>query len=137
MKEHQQPSLSLLAGLGLWFGGMAFTVLAGTDDFPILTPKPPPAPRINGPAVYGARPGNPFLYRIPCTGERPIQFSATALPAGLSLDAATGIISGTTPAAGEHVVTLQAQNAAGRAERRLRIVAGDTLALTPPMGWNH
>jgi alpha-galactosidase len=27
-------------------------------------------------------------------------------------------------------------NAAGRCERKFRIMAGDQLALTPPMGWN-
>lgn len=102
----------------------------------ILTPKPPREPRINGPTVQGARPGRPFLYRIPCTGERPVRFSAKDLPRGLSLDEKTGIISGATPAKGDYIVTLQAENAAGLVERRLKIVAGDKLALTPPMGWN-
>ena len=103
----------------------------------------PPAPRINGPLVYGCRPEHPFLYRIPCTGERPIKFSAQNLPAGLSLDPNTGIIAGTTPAKGEYVVTLSAENYAsnkenGRrtSERTFKLVVGDTLALTPPMGWN-
>ena len=32
------------------------------------------APKINGPKVQGCRPGRPFLYRIPCTGNRPITF---------------------------------------------------------------
>src|SRR5512138_3795939 len=59
-----------------------------------LTPKPGPAPRVNGPQVYGCRPGHPFLYRIPAQGERPMVFSAASLPAGLSLDADTGIIAG-------------------------------------------
>ena len=49
------------------------TVVPQTPE--ILTPVPGPAPRINGPLVYGCRPGNPFLYRIPCQGKRPIQFS--------------------------------------------------------------
>jgi len=62
----------------------------------ILTPKPGPEPRINGPTVYGCRPGSPFIYRIPCTGERPIAFTANKLPGGLKLDKATGIITGTT-----------------------------------------
>src|ERR1051325_6736964 len=53
----------------------------------ILTPRPGPAPRINGPKIYGARPGNPFLYRIPVQGERPMRFSASRLPRGLNLDA--------------------------------------------------
>ena len=68
-------------------------------DMPILTPKPGPEPRINGPRVYGVRPGKPFLYRIPATGMRPIKFEATGLPATIKLDAATGILSGTSPAA--------------------------------------
>ena len=37
---------------------------------------------------------------------------------------------------GEYVVTLQARNPQGAATRRFKIVVGDTLALTPPMGWN-
>ena len=107
------------------------------DERIILTPRPGPAPRINGPTVYGCRPGNPFIYRIPCTGERPITFSAEGLPVGLRLDAASGIITGTNPQRGEYAVRLLAANGHGKAERRFRIVSGDTLALTPPMGWNH
>jgi alpha-galactosidase len=35
------------------------------------------------------------------------------------------------------MVTLQATNARGSVQRKLKIVCGDMLALTPPMGWNH
>jgi len=34
------------------------------------------------------------------------------------------------------VVTLGAKNAKGKVEKQLRIVCGDRIALTPPMGWN-
>jgi alpha-galactosidase len=103
----------------------------------ILTPKSGPQPRINGPKVYGARPGRPFLYRIPCTGARPIQFTAKGLPQGLQLDPSTGIITGRVPKQpGQWAVTLGAENEHGANERLIRIVVGDTLALTPPMGWN-
>jgi len=103
----------------------------------LLTPKPGPEPRINGPKVYGCRPGRPLLYRIPATGQRPITFSADNLPSGLVLDPASGIITGNAPAeAGRYEVTLKAASRAGSAERPLAIVVGDTLALTPPMGWN-
>ncbi|HEY6083369.1 MAG TPA: NPCBM/NEW2 domain-containing protein [Chitinophagaceae bacterium] len=102
----------------------------------ILTPRPGPEPRINGPKVYGCRPGNPFLYRIPATGKRPIRFSADNLPAGLALDSVTGIISGTIVNRGEYKVMLNAQNDHGRNSRVFRISCGDILALTPPMGWN-
>ena len=103
----------------------------------ILTPKPGPEPRINGPKVYGARPGRPFLYRIPCTGNRPIRFTAKGLPAGLNLDANSGIISGNVPnEKGKWHTTLEATNEHGVDARPLLIVVGETLALTPPMGWN-
>jgi len=102
----------------------------------ILTPKPSPKPRVNGPTVFGVRPGNPFLYRIPATGDRPMTFSAKRLPDGLTLDPETGIIRGTVARRGEYKVTLQAENRLGTSSRPFRIVVGDTLALTPPMGWN-
>lgn len=115
-----------------------FTVAGyAADDRPILTPKPGPVPKINGPRAYGARPGRPFLFRIPCTGERPIRFSARGLPKGLRLDAATGIISGVTPAsAGEHAIRFEATNRHGKASRDFRLAVGDKLSLTPQMGWN-
>jgi alpha-galactosidase len=103
----------------------------------MLTPKPGPEPQINGPLVYGCRPGRPFVYRIPCTGVRPIAFAAENLPAGLKLDPATGIITGDAPLQrGEYAVTLRAESSHGRNERPFQIVVGDRLALTPPMGWN-
>ncbi|MCL1908711.1 MAG: putative Ig domain-containing protein [Holophagaceae bacterium] len=102
----------------------------------ILTPPIPNSPRINGASVFGARPGNPFLFTVPASGERPMTFRATGLPAGLSLNPQTGVITGTTPAAGTYKVAITAQNSRGTATRDLEIVAGDKLALTPPMGWN-
>jgi alpha-galactosidase len=107
------------------------------NKYEILTPKPGPQPRINGPLVYGCRPGNPFLYRIPCQGERPFTFSAEALPGSLRLDPLTGIITGKTPVKGEYNIVLKAKNKYGENKRSFKIVAGDKLALTPPMGWNH
>ena len=67
----------------------------------------------------------------------PIQFSVKGLPAGLKLDAVNGIITGTTPPQGEYKILIQATNSKGKAKRDFKIVSGDKLALTPPMGWNH
>lgn len=119
-------------------GAKPVTIAKPHEKAVILTPKPPLAPRINGPKVYGCRPGNPFLYRIPATGERPMQFVAEGgLPSSLHLDKISGILSGTAPQRGTHPVTLRVTNQYGAASRVLKIVSGDTLALTPPMGWNH
>jgi alpha-galactosidase len=102
----------------------------------ILTPKTGPEPRITGTRIFGVRPGSPFLFTIPATGERPMEFAATGLPQGLSLDPATGRISGRIEGRGEYRVTLRAANRHAQAVREFRIVCGDTLALTPHMGWN-
>jgi alpha-galactosidase len=110
---------------------------AGQTPAEIRTPAPSEAPHINGPKIYGARPGHPFLYRIPCTGERPMRFSVSGLPSSLQLDPASGIISGTTPAApAEFILTLKVANAKGKTSRPFKIVVGNTLGLTPQMGWN-
>jgi alpha-galactosidase len=102
----------------------------------VLTPKPPAAPRVNGARTFGARPGNPFLFQIPASGERPMKFTATGLPAGVSLDSETGLITGRVAEAGSFDVTLRAQNGRGADEKKLRVKIGETIALTPPMGWN-
>ena len=82
------------------------------------------------------RPGSPFLYSIPATGDRPIEFSVEGLPAGLTVDAATGHIRGTLNDAGVYKVVLRAKNARGSAQKAFRIVIGEQICLTPPMGWN-
>jgi len=83
------------------------------ESVPVLTPKPPLAPRINGPKIFGVRPGSPFLFRIPATGKRPLVFAAENLPAGLSLNAKSGIITGSLKEHGKFAVTLIASNALG------------------------
>jgi alpha-galactosidase len=103
----------------------------------IITPQPKSQPRINGPLIYGCRPGHPFLYRIPCQGERPILFKIKGLPPELKLDPLTGIITGIVPPEGEYEILIQAKNSKGKDTRKMKIIAGDQLALTPPMGWNH
>ncbi len=102
----------------------------------ILTPPAPAQPRINGPTVFGARPGAPFIYDIPATGERPIEFRVECLPEGLTVDAATGYLRGTLNKAGVYKVVLRAKNAHGSAQKAFRIVVGEQICLTPPLGWN-
>ena len=108
----------------------------GREEALILTPKPGPKPRLTGPQVFGARPGNPFLHRITATGDKPMRFAANGLPPGITLDAASGCLTGTLASAGTWGVKVTAANSLGTAERILRIVGGPDIALTPPMGWN-
>ena len=65
-----------------------------------------------------------------------MSFAAEGLPPGLVLDARTGIISGKADGPGAWRATLAAKNSRGKTKRQFRVVVGNTLALTPPMGWN-
>ena len=126
----------------------------------ILTPPESPAPRINGPVVYGVRPGHPIIYRVPVTGERPMKISLASSAGvflrqdlqdsqdsrnlvnlvnpvkGMSFDPGTQTITGTIDSPGEYPFTIVAENAKGRATREFTIKVGDKIALTPPLGWN-
>jgi len=94
------------------------------------------APQFHGAGVIGIHPNTPLIYSVPITGEQPISFSAKHLPDKLSLDAQSGIITGSLAKPGQYKFTVVAKNSAGKASTDIKIVSGPTLALTPPMGWN-
>ena len=103
----------------------------------ILTPPAKKAPRFNGAEVWGVRPSHPVIFRVPVSGERPMKLRAEGLPEGVTFDAKKGIIGGTAPSAkGDYPILVTAENAHGRAERTITLKVGDTICLTPPMGWN-
>ena len=102
----------------------------------IAASKPAQPPQFNGAKIVGIRPGTPFLDSLAATGARPLAYSVKNLPAGLKLDPQTGIISGLLKRAGEYAFEVAAKNSTGKATAKIKIICGDTLALTPPMGWN-
>ena len=110
--------------------------LSRTSDKYCLTPEAPAKPRYNGPAVLGARPGHPIYLRLPFSGIRPMKFKASNLPKGLKLDRNSGVVTGIVDKAGEYAITWKASNKAGCAKGKMVLKIGDTIALTPPMGWN-
>jgi len=108
-----------------------------TDGTPyVLTPYPSSKPQINGPNVYGAKPGNPFLYLIPASGKKPLIYAAEGLPDGLKLDGSTGIITGVVSKKGDYPVTLTVKNNLGANTKKFTIKIGDVIGLTPALGWN-
>jgi poly(3-hydroxybutyrate) depolymerase len=81
------------------------------------------------PLTVSAHAGDPFRYLIISSGATgPIAYSASPLSAGLSVDATTGIISGTPIATGTTKVLLTASNSAGSLSAILVL----TVTLDPP-----
>lgn len=93
-------------------------------------------PVFHGAAQVGQRPNTEFVYAIPTTGERPIQFTVSGFPEGLQVDAQSGIIRGTAPAKGRYTINVSATNKQGNSQYAFTLICGDTLSYTPPMGWN-
>ncbi|SFQ38351.1 NPCBM/NEW2 domain-containing protein [Parafilimonas terrae] len=110
--------------------------IPNTGEKYILTPASSALPKINSAKVFGATAGNPFLFAVAATGVRPMYFTASNLPQGLNIDSATGIISGKVNNKGIYPVVLKAKNKWGETTNILKIKIGDTIALTPPIGWN-
>ena len=140
MKPKTAATKHFLSALA--FGTALILNSARAADSPeIRTPPAPHTPHINGAGIFGVRPENPFFYHIPATGDRPMAYSADNLPKGLTLDAASGNITGTLhkkiwPFKNNYNVTLHAKNSLGMGDKKFNIVVGETIALTPAMGWN-
>ena len=120
----------LIAGTPATPGTFVVTLAAanagGTGGGALTLTILPATPVITGAATAGAQQTVSFIYGITATGT-PTAYAATGLPAGLSLNAATGVISGVpTAPVGTYPVTLAASNAGGTGTAIL------TLTVAPP-----
>ena len=94
---------------------------AGWIDEVVLTPITTAPFVADGTANAFA--GVPFRYQVTGTNA-PTGFSAVGLPVGLAISPSTGLITGTLPAIGTHVVTIEATNGFGTGSATLTIVVG-------------
>jgi hypothetical protein len=86
-----------------------------------------PAPVINSPSVVSMPVNQPFSIQLTATNS-PTVWTATPLPAGLTLNASTGVISGTPTTVGATSTALTAKNnnpTAGTAGLSLTVLADD------------
>ena len=113
-------STGLISGTPSAAGTFSITLSAtnagGTGTAPLTLTVNPPPPDITSPSTATATVGQLFSYQITATNA-PTSFNATGLPAGLTINTATGSISGTPTAVGTFSVTLSATNGAVRAPK--------------------
>lgn len=107
----------------------------GFDNLSIVAAPLPPAALTNG---LRANLGQPFSCH-PAWSNTPSSFSATNLPSGLTLDPASGLISGTPGSAGYYRILQTAINSAGSATFTIPLTVPGlplTLPLTDPFTSN-
>jgi|GEM_PF-1170535 PKD repeat protein len=127
------------AAVGVTVVSVTATNATGTSNAATLTltvSAAGTAPVITSPVTAPGSVGTVFVtYTITATGS-PSSYTATGLPAGLSLNSATGAINGTPTAAGVSVVTLGATNATGTGTATLTLTvaaAGAAPVITSPV----
>lgn len=92
---------------------------------------PAGSPEISSATMATVKAGTAFSYNITASGN-PTTYSASGLPAGLTLNAATGIISGEPSTVGKSEVTLSATNANGTGTATLILNVTSNAAPTAP-----
>jgi FKBP-type peptidyl-prolyl cis-trans isomerase len=113
---------------------------SGTTQVPTTTPTPTPTPTPSAPAFTSGTPsigtaGQPYSFQFTASGSPAATFSVTAgstLPSWASLNASTGILSGTPPAAENDTFSITATNSAGSVSTNvsLQVAAADANGLT-------
>ncbi|RVT71973.1 hypothetical protein EOD40_16260 [Flavobacterium sufflavum] len=94
---------------------------------------PTGSPEISSATTTTATLGASFSYSIIASAS-PSSYSASGLPAGLSINTSTGVISGTPTAIGQSVVTLGTTNASGTGTATLILNINNNTAPAAPSG---
>ena len=119
-----QPDSSASAHLTADELGLVVVADGMTFNFTRIVDPATVVPAITSPSTADAVVGEPFSYTI--TACHVLTFDATGLPAWLSINTTTGVLSGTPPAAGVDSLTLFATNSnAGSTNTPLVITTRD------------
>jgi hypothetical protein len=102
----------------------------GTAVLTLTVDAAPSAPIITSPLSASATEGSLFSYQITASGN-PTAYSASGLPAGLTIDTTAGTISGIPTGTGASTVTLSATNAGGTGTATLSLTVSAGVILDP------
>ncbi len=133
--QNLPPGFTVDASSGVLFGKPAFpgdfTIIisasnsGGTGTARLLIHVLPAVPKITSPSQVTGNVGQMLTYQITADGT-PTSYGAEGLPAGLTLNSSTGIITGTPTNSGMFAATVSATNAGGTG------TATVTFTINPP-----
>ena len=122
----------LISGTPTAVGSFGVTMSAsngsGSNAKPLTITITLGAPVVTSPATASGAVASPFSYQITATNS-PTSFNASGLPAGLTVNTASGLISGTPTASGSFSVTVSATNATATASQPVTF----SIAIGPPV----
>ncbi|MEP6663718.1 MAG: Ig domain-containing protein, partial [Verrucomicrobiota bacterium] len=106
------------------------------SEFVLVTTAVKAPTDIASPITASVQVNTPFSYTIISSGgTKPITFGASPLPAGLSVNTNTGVISGTPSAIGTNNITISGSNSAGTNSATLVLNVTSTPVFTPIAEW--
>ncbi len=102
--------------------------MIGTDTktLKITIAQPPSPPVITSPLTGKTTVNMPYNYEITASGSGTIAYNATNLPAGLTFNAGTHLITGTPTVAGTYNITLTATNNPGGTDTKTLVLTVGT-----------